>query len=123
MRLSIVTGCLAAGCIFAPYLLWSQGESMARQRVNELNRQSRQNEEIINSRQKSPEKQAKMDQLILADYQEALRDIEKMRKLTDTLQSELQKNDPHVLNVASLRASEEIEKLSKKIRSRLRLWF
>ena len=123
MRLSIVTGCLATGCIFAPYILWSQGESVARQRVNELNRQSRQNEDIINSRQKSPEKQAKMDQLILADYQEALRDIEKMRKLTDALQSELQKSDPHVLNVASLRNSEEIEKLSKRIRSRLRRWF
>lgn len=123
MRLSIVTACVAACGIFAPYILWSQGEGVARQRVNELNRQSRQNEEIINSRQKSPEKQAKMDQLILADYQEALRDIEKMRKLTDVLQSELQKNDPHVLNVASLRASEEIEKLSKKIRSRLRRWF
>jgi hypothetical protein len=36
------------------------------------------------------------------------------------LKEELEKNDRHVLSLTSLKKTEEIEKLAKRIRSRLR---
>jgi len=41
-------------------------------------------------------------------------------ELSEELKRELEKNDKHVLSVAALKKSEEIEKIAKRIRGRLR---
>jgi hypothetical protein len=41
-------------------------------------------------------------------------------QLTEDLKIELEKNDRHVLSVSMLKKLDDIEKLSKRIRSRLR---
>ena len=43
-----------------------------------------------------------------------------VRDLAEQLKQELEKNDRYILSVSSLKKTDEIEKLVKKIRSRLR---
>lgn len=43
-----------------------------------------------------------------------------MRKLVDDLKMEMEKNDRHILSVSSLKKLDEIEKLVKKIRGRMK---
>lgn len=50
-------------------------------------------------------------------------DSRELYKLADGLKAEFEKNDPHVVSLATLKKSEEIEKLAKRIHGRLnRCW-
>ncbi len=56
----------------------------------------------------------------IVDCKKCLEDVAKIQKLTEGLKADLEKSDPHVLNTSFLKTTEEIEKLAKKVRSRLR---
>ena len=62
----------------------------------------------------------KPEEILKADRKQSLRDTAKLLQLVEALKSELESNDPSVLPVSSVRKAEEIEKLAKKIRSRLK---
>jgi hypothetical protein len=49
-----------------------------------------------------------------------LKDAARLADLAEQLKQELEKNDRYVISVSSLKKIDEIEKLVKKIRSRLR---
>ena len=72
-------------------------------------------------RQLSSDGQWQMNEIVKAQYNQLAADTEKLQKLTAELNAELA--NPNVLSVASMRKAEEIEKLAKKIRSRLKGWF
>ncbi len=60
------------------------------------------------------------EEILKADHEKDLKDAAALVELAEQLKQELEKNDRHVLSVGSLRKTEEIEKLAKRIRARLR---
>jgi hypothetical protein len=72
-------------------------------------------------RQISSDGQWRMSEIVRAQYDQLAADTEKLHKLSGELKAELV--DPNVLSVASIRKAEEIEKLARKVHSRLKGWF
>lgn len=60
------------------------------------------------------------DEILKAEYKKAVAESATLVKLATELNAELEKNSSTVLSVSALKKAEEIEKLAKKIRSRLR---
>ncbi len=69
---------------------------------------------------KLPSGKSQRDEILKAEHQKSLRDIAQIRKLAEELQSDLEKNDYHVLSISSLKKTEEIEKLAHRIRGRMK---
>jgi hypothetical protein len=69
---------------------------------------------------KLPSGKSQRDAILKVDHEKSLQDAGELVKLTEELKIELEKNDRHVLSVSSLKKLEEIEKLAKRIRGRLK---
>jgi hypothetical protein len=67
-----------------------------------------------------PSGKLQREEILKADHEKDLKDAAALVELAEQLKQELEKNDRHVLSVGSLRKTEEIEKLAKRIRARLR---
>ena len=67
-----------------------------------------------------PNGKSQQEEILKADHEKNLRDAAELADLAQELKEDLEKNDRHVLSVSSLKKTDEIEKLIKKIRSRLR---
>jgi len=67
-----------------------------------------------------PNGKLQRDEILKAEYQKSLDDARELSKLADNLKLELEKNDRNVLSLATLKKTEEIEKLAKRIRDRLK---
>lgn len=66
-----------------------------------------------------PLSKAQQDELLKADHEKDLKDAAQLIALAEQLKQELEKNDRHVLSISSLKKTEEIEKLAKRIHARL----
>jgi hypothetical protein len=63
------------------------------------------------------------DEILKAEYQKSLDDARELSKLAEELKTEFEKNGPRVVSLATLKNSEQIEKLAKRIHGRLnRCW-
>ena len=109
-------------------LLWAQSQvpvdSPSRQRINEANSQARDISSVdrmMGKRHLTKDGEWDMNEIAKAQYAQVTSDTEKMNKLTSELKAELA--NPNVLSVGTIRKAEEIEKLAKKVRSRLKSWF
>jgi hypothetical protein len=60
------------------------------------------------------------DAILKAEYEQNLKDAALLVELSGQLKQDLEKNTRFVLSVATLKKTDEIEKLVKKIRSRMR---
>jgi len=69
---------------------------------------------------KLPSGKSQKDEILKADHKKSLSDLAKLIELAGELQAEMEKNDYIVLSVSSLKKAEEIEKLAKRIRKRLK---
>ena len=69
---------------------------------------------------KLPNGKSQQEEILKAEYQKTLQDAAELVKLAEQLQDDLIKEDRHVLSIASLKKTEDIEKLAKKIRTRLK---
>jgi hypothetical protein len=69
---------------------------------------------------KLPNGKSQNEAILKADYEKSLKDAAELVSLSQALQKELQNNDSHVLSVESLKKAEEIEKIAKRVRGRLR---
>jgi tRNA nucleotidyltransferase (CCA-adding enzyme) len=69
---------------------------------------------------KLPSGKSQRDAILKAEHEKTLRDIGQIQKLADELKTELEKNDYHVLSIALLKKTEEIEKLARQVRSRMK---
>jgi hypothetical protein len=67
-----------------------------------------------------PSGKSQKEEMLKADYENSLRDAERLVKLSEEFKAELEKQGRHVLSVSTLRKIEEIERLARRIRSRLR---
>jgi len=68
---------------------------------------------------KLPNGKSQQDEILKADHQRDLKDAAQLIDLAEQLKQELEKNDRHVLSIASVKKTEEIEKLAKRIHARL----
>ncbi len=66
-----------------------------------------------------PNEQTQKEAILKAEYEKALEEAGRLSELADGLKADLEKGNQHVLSVATLKKTEEIEKLAKRIRSRL----
>ncbi len=67
-----------------------------------------------------PSGKSQQEEILKADHEKDLRDAATLIELSEQLKQELEKNDRHVLSISSIRKTEQIEKLAKNIRQRLR---
>ena len=67
-----------------------------------------------------PNGKLQRDEILKAEHTKSLEDAKQLVRLADELQSELEKNDQNVLSLATLKKTEEIEKLARKIHDRLK---
>ncbi len=67
-----------------------------------------------------PNGKVQSDEILKAEHEQNLKDAAQLADLAEQLKQELEKNDRYVLSISTLKKTDEIEKLVKKIRSRLR---
>jgi hypothetical protein len=67
-----------------------------------------------------PNGKSQRDAILKADHEQNLKDVARIEELAEELKQELEKNDRFVVSMSSLKKTDEIEKLVKKVRSRLR---
>jgi GTP-binding protein EngB required for normal cell division len=65
-------------------------------------------------------KREQIQRLLKADREKSLEEAAQLIKLSEELKIELEKNDQNILSLVAIKKTEEIEKLSKRIRGRLR---
>lgn len=67
-----------------------------------------------------PNGKLQREEILKADYQKTLEDARALSKLTDELKTDLEKSDYNVLSVGTLKKIDDIDRLAKRIRDRLR---
>jgi hypothetical protein len=67
-----------------------------------------------------PNGKLQRDEILKAEFQKTLDDARELSKLADELKLDLEKNDRYVLSIATLKKTEDIEKLAKRIHDRLK---
>jgi hypothetical protein len=67
-----------------------------------------------------PNGKSQRDEILKADFQKSLEDARELSKLADELKTDLEKNDRYVLSIATLKKTEDIEKIAKRIHDRLK---
>jgi len=67
-----------------------------------------------------PSGKLQQDEILKADHEKSVKDAAQLIDLAESLKAELEKDDTHVLSISSLKKTEEIEKIAKRIRARLK---
>ena len=67
-----------------------------------------------------PNGKLQRDEILKAEHQANIKDAAELAQLAEQLKIDLEKNDRFVLSMATLKKIDDIEKLAKRIRSRLR---
>jgi len=67
-----------------------------------------------------PNGKLQRDEILKADFQKTLEDARALSKLADELKSDLEKSDYNVLSVGILKKTDDIDRLAKRIRDRLK---
>jgi hypothetical protein len=67
-----------------------------------------------------PNGKSQSDEILKAEFAQNLKDAAELVELSRQLHDSLEKNDRYVLSLADLKKTEDIEKLVRKIRGRLR---
>ena len=80
----------------------------------------RQNEPRKPSEVRLPNGKLQQDEILKADHDKTVKDAAQLIELAESLKQEIEKDDAHVLSLSSLKKTEEIEKLAKRIRARLK---
>lgn len=65
-------------------------------------------------------KRSQIEAMLKADHERSIGEAAQLVTLSRQLQEELEKNDRHVLSMTAIKKAEEIEKLAKRIRSRMK---
>ena len=67
-----------------------------------------------------PAKRHLSRQMLKASYEQVVKDVERLFELSTQLKDEVTKADEDVMSVSGIQKAEEIEKLAKKIRNRMK---
>ena len=66
-----------------------------------------------------PNGKRQSEEMRKADYEANLKDLDAVRTLLDGVEAGLKKSEGHVLSVQALKDLEQIEKISRRVRSRM----
>jgi len=80
---------------------------------------SQQDEQAPEDR-KLPNGKSQMDGILKAEHDENIRDAGKLLEMATSLKADLEKSDRNVLSMETIKKTDDIQKLAKKIRDRLR---
>ena len=69
---------------------------------------------------KLPNGKSQRDEILKLEHTENIRDAAQLLELAQDLKADIEKNDTFVLSMGTIKKTDDIEKLAKKIRSRLR---
>jgi hypothetical protein len=69
---------------------------------------------------KLPDGRSQREEILKAEHRKTIEDAAALVKLSEELKTELEKNERHVVSMKSIKQTEEIEKLAKRIRGRLK---
>jgi hypothetical protein len=69
---------------------------------------------------KLPNGKSQRDAILKAEHEENLKDAARLVEMSQDLKADLEKNDTFILSMGTLKKTDDIEKLVKKIRSRMR---
>jgi hypothetical protein len=69
---------------------------------------------------KLPSGKSQKDEILKADHEKNVEDARTLAKMTEDLRNDIEKSDRFVLSVGMLKRLDEVEKLVKKIRSRMK---
>jgi hypothetical protein len=67
-----------------------------------------------------PNGKLQQDEILKEDHQKSIKDAAQLIDLAESLKKDLEKDDSHVLSISSFKKTEEIEKIARRIRSRLK---
>ena len=67
-----------------------------------------------------PNGKLQRDEILKADYEQNLKDAARLVEMAEELKVDLEKNDRFVLSISTVKKTDDIEKLVRKIRSRMR---
>ncbi len=67
-----------------------------------------------------PNGKLQRDEILKAEHEQNVKDAAQLVDLAQQLQQDIEKNDRFVLSLGTLKKTDDIEKLIKKIRSRMR---
>lgn len=73
-----------------------------------------------NSEIRLPNGKLQRDEIVKAEYQKSLEDAAELIRLSEELKADLEKNSAFVVSIPTIKRTEEIEKLAKRIRSRMK---
>ena len=73
-----------------------------------------------NKETRLPNGKLQRDEILKAEHKANLKDAADVAELADQLKIDLEKNDRYVVSMATIKKTDEIEKLAKRIRGRLR---
>jgi hypothetical protein len=67
-----------------------------------------------------PNGKLQRDEILKADHEKCVKEAAQLIDLAESLKQDLEKDNAHVLSISTLKKTEEIEKLAKRIRARLK---
>ena len=67
-----------------------------------------------------PNGKSQSQEILKADYAKSLKDARELVKLSQSLQGDMEKETSQILSVSDLKKLDEIEKIAKRIRGRIR---
>ncbi len=67
-----------------------------------------------------PNGKTQTEEILKAEFEKSLKDAGDLVKLSEELKIELEKNDRHVLSLGAIKKTEEIEKIARRIRGRMK---
>ena len=67
-----------------------------------------------------PNGKLQRDEILKSEYEKSLQDSRELVRLAGELKAELEKNEHYILSLRSLKRTEEIEKLAKRIHDRMK---
>ena len=67
-----------------------------------------------------PNGKLQRDEILKADYEKNLEDARQLLKLSEDLKLEIEKDAAFVLSIGAIKKTEEIEKIAKRIRGRIK---
>ena len=66
-----------------------------------------------------PNGKSQKEEILKAEHRQNLKDAAELADLAEQLKTELEKNDRYILSIATLKKTDDIEKLAKRIRARM----
>ncbi len=67
-----------------------------------------------------PNGKLQRDEIAKEDHQKSLKDAAQLVDLAESLKQEIEKDDAHILSISTMKKTEEIEKIARRIRTRMK---